>query len=67
MVNTNLLKDVIRRKGYTMESLSKDVGISRTSLFNKMHNKNEFLISEINTIGRCLGLSKSQFHQIFFA
>ena len=67
MVNTKLLQDVIRRKGYTMESLSKDVGISRTSLFNKMHNKNEFLISEISTIGRCLGLSKSQFHHIFFA
>ena len=67
MVNTELLKGAIRRKGYTIESLSKDVGISRTSLFNKMHNKNEFLISEIDTIGRCLGLNKSQFHQIFFA
>ena len=67
MTNTKLLSEEIRKNGYTMESLANEIGLSRTGLFNKMHNITEFRISEINKISTVLNLKKRDMNRIFFA
>jgi hypothetical protein len=67
MVNTSLIKDKMRRNGYTISSLAKHLCLSRTGLFNKIHGIREFKISEINSIAIALHLSKADLNRIFFA
>jgi hypothetical protein len=67
MINTKLLQDKMRRNGYTISSLANHLGMSRTGLFNKIHGIREFKISEINSIGIALRLSKADLNRIFFA
>ncbi|MBR2474806.1 MAG: DUF739 family protein [Clostridia bacterium] len=66
MTRTDLLQGKMREKGVTIESLAIAVGISRTSMFNKIHNKVEFLISEVQKIAIVLGLSDEDVQLIFF-
>ena len=67
MTRTDLLQGKMREKGFTIESLAVAVGISRTSMFNKIHNKVEFLISEVQKIATVLVLSDEDVQLIFFA
>jgi hypothetical protein len=67
MVNTKMLQQEMRKKGYTLETLAGKIGRSRTGLFNKIHNKSDFRITEINAIIDVLKLKKSEANQIFFA
>ena len=66
-VNTVLFQDKMRRSGYTLETLSKAIGRSRTGLFNKVHNKHEFTTKEIILISETLKLNKTEKEKIFFA
>ena len=67
MVNTRLLQSEMRKNGYTIEALAKEIGRSRTGLFNKIHNIREFRITEINKISQVLKLKKTDVNRIFFA
>lgn len=67
MVDTKLLQEEMRKNGYTLETLAKEIGRSRTGLFNKIHNIREFRISEINNISVLLKLKKTDVNRIFFA
>lgn len=67
MVNTKDLQIKMQKNGYTLESLSQAIGISRTGLFNKIHNIKEFRVSEIKKISELLKLKKSEMTHIFFA
>lgn len=67
MINTKLLQEEMKNHGYTLEKMAAELGKSRTCLFNKIHNKTEFRLSEINEITRILKLSKAVSCRIFFA
>ena len=67
MTNTKKFQGKIREHGYTIESLSKVIGLSRTGLFNKMHNKSEFTASEIAAIVKALSIDVTEEREIFFA
>lgn len=66
MGETKLLQAAMRDKGYTLDRLAGEIGMSRTGLFNKIHNKTEFRVSEIHRIARILKLNKADTAKIFF-
>lgn len=67
MTDTLEIKKIIRMKGFTLETLSKKIGISRTSLSYKINNIVEFNAQEIKHIQKILELSNEQRDHIFFA
>lgn len=66
MTDTLEIKKIIRMKGFTLDTLSKKIGISRTSLSYKINNIVEFNAQEIKHIQKILELSNEQRDQIFF-
>lgn len=67
MTNTSDFQGKMRGRKYTLDTLSKDMGISRTALFNKIHNKQEFVASEIQNVKVLLDLTDEDVQGIFFA
>ena len=67
MVNTSKLQGVMRENGHTVKSLAEALGLSLSGLHNKIHNKREFLTSEVATIGKLLNLEWTDVVNIFFA
>ena len=67
MTDTLEIKKIIRMKGFTLDTLSKKIGISRTSLSYKINNIVEFNAQEIKHIQKILELSNEQRDYIFFA
>ncbi len=67
MVDTKELQLKMQKNGYTLESLAAEMKLSRTGLFNKIHNLSEFRVSEINKISTLLKLKKTELTNIFFA
>ena len=67
MTDTLEIKKIIRMKGFTLDTLSKKIGISRTSLSYKINNIVEFNAQEIKHIQKILELSNEQRDQIFIA
>lgn len=67
MTDTLEIKKIIRMKGFTLDTLSKKIGISRTSLSYKVNNIVEFNAQEIKHIQKILELSNEQRDHIFFA
>lgn len=67
MTDTLEIKKIIRMKGFTLDTLSKKMGISRTSLSYKINNIVEFNAQEIKHIQKILELSNEQRDHIFFA
>ncbi len=67
MTNTEKLQGKMREKKFTIKSLASEVGLSSTALFNKIHNKKEFLVSEVQSIGGALALDGDEIQAIFFA
>ena len=66
MTDTLEIKKIIRMKGFTLDTLSKKIGISRTSLSYKINNIVEFNAQEIKHIQKILELSNEQGDHIFF-
>lgn len=56
MNDTKRIQAAMRYKGYTLKTLSKPMGITPTTLFNKIHNKSEFTASEILFLCDKLGI-----------
>lgn len=67
MTNTEKLQGKMREKGFTLKTLSSMVGLSPTGLFNKIHNRKEFFVSEVQIIGEALALNYDEVQDIFFA
>lgn len=67
MTDTLEIKKIIRMKGFTLDTLSKKIGISRTSLSYKINNIVDFNAQEIKHIQKILELSNEQRDHIFFA
>ncbi len=66
MTQTAKLQAKMKENGYTIKTLSKKVGLSHTGLFNKIHNKKEFVVSEVQLIGQVLCLNEKDIREIFF-
>lgn len=66
-VNTEGFQNLMRRNGFTLETLSEELKLSRTGLFNKIHNKTEFKASEMAKISVLFKMNKSEKDKIFFA
>ena len=66
-VNTEGFQNLMRRNGFTLETLSEELKLSRTGLFNKIHNKTEFKASEMAKISVLFKINKSEKDNIFFA
>lgn len=66
MTDTDELKKLIRMSGYTLNDVSKQIGISKTTLSYKINNKVEFSVSEIKKIQTILNLTDTQRDFIFF-
>ena len=66
-VNSKAFQIEMRKNGHTLDSLARILGLSRTGLFNKIHNKSEFKASEMGAIATLFKLSKTKKDDIFFA
>ena len=66
MTNTLKLQAKMKEKGFTITTLASKVGLSPTGLFNKIHNKKEFVVSEVQLVGEALCLDKKEIQDIFF-
>jgi hypothetical protein len=67
MTDTLELDYAIKRAGLDREKVASKMGISITTLFNKLHNKVEFKVSEIVKLKTMLNLNQEQTNLIFFA
>lgn len=67
MTDTLTLKSILLLKGYTIENIAKEMGLSATSMSYKINNRVEFKSSEIKRMQAILGLSNKQRDAIFFA
>lgn len=66
MTKTDKLQGKMREAGMTIEKLATAVGLSRTGLFNKIHGKREFLVSEVAKICKLLDIGDTEMQVIFF-
>lgn len=66
MTNTPKLQAKMKEKGFTITTLASKVGLSPTGLFNKIHNKKEFVVSEVQLVGEALCLNEKEIQDIFF-
>lgn len=54
----------VEANGTTMSSVADALGISRSSLFNKLRGSNEFSLSEAFNLSRMLGLSLDDLYEL---
>lgn len=66
MVQENLLHAEIVRKGYSLPTFAKKLGIAKTTFYRKIRGEGEFSRLEIQRISELLELSKDQIFEIFF-
>lgn len=65
--NINKLKGKITENGYTMKTLSKEIGLCEVSLRKKINNnKSEFSLSESLKVKKILNLTTNEYVEIFF-
>ena len=65
-VDLPTLKSYIEHSGYKTTYIAQFMGISRPSLFNKMHGRTDFTIMEVYKLSQLLGLSDNDVINIFF-
>lgn len=66
MTKTNLLIEKIERSGLKINYLANLLGISRTSIRNKINNRTAFKVSEMQQLSQALNLSDDEMKLIFF-
>lgn len=65
MTNTKMLKKAIKNSGLSVIFIAEKMGITRQTLYNRMNNKSEFLVSEIEILTQLLKLSRTERDEIF--
>lgn len=65
MINSELLRDTIKRTGRKNKYIAESIGISENSLRNKINCKTEFTASEIVELTKILKLSRKDVSDIF--
>ena len=67
MTNTDLLMQYIKNSGLKLQFIADKMGISRTALNMKIHNKSEFRTGEIEVLCGLVGIdSVDERHKVFF-
>lgn len=64
--NINKLKGKITENGYTIKTLSAEIGLCETSLRRKINDKSDFTLSESLKVKDRLHLSTDDYLDIFF-
>lgn len=66
-MNTQVLKGKIVETGTTMEAVSAQIGVDRSTFYRRMKsNGNNFTVEEMKKIASILHLSKDEAISIFF-
>lgn len=65
LVNIDLLRRKFEDSGMTITAIAKKSGILRETLYNRMNGIGEFTASEITSLTRVLGLTKTDRDKIF--
>lgn len=66
MPNMGLLKRAIDESGFKQQYIAKRLGISHYAFVNKLKNKTEFLVSEVQLLCELLSIDNSYRGSIFF-
>lgn len=61
------LRGRIKEYGYTQKTLANTININSSTLSEKLNNKYEFTVDEINAICKCLKIPKVEIGEYFFA
>lgn len=67
MFEKNKFRAKVIENGYTLEEISKKIGINSTTLYRKMNGESDFTRSEIQMLRDLLGLDAKSADAIFFA
>lgn len=67
MTNTNKMLGKIVENGYTRESFSAAIGMSRRAFYNKMCGKTDWTVSEMEKICDTLNIPRTDMADYFFA
>lgn len=68
MTDTQLLRKRIKKSGFKMQYIAEKLGISRFTLLQKIENKSDFRVSEVEALCNLLGIdSLEEKNCIFFA
>lgn len=65
IMNKNLLKSIIYKKGLTIKKVAEMLGITRISLSIKISGKTPFSIKDIKNLRKILGLTDKEIIKIF--
>lgn len=66
MVNVAKLRGKIAEKGYTINSLAKEIGVSKSTLYRKFAAEGDtFTIGEAGAIAKSLALDATEAQEIF--
>ena len=66
MVDTRRLEELIVQKGIKKKNIAKNLHISSGSLANKLNNRTEFKVSEIEKLCGSLGIHYDEIPHYFF-
>ncbi len=66
MTNSELLKQRMDDSGYKLRFIAEKIGLSYQGMMNKVNNKHEFTVSEIQGLCTLLNISQSEREEIFF-
>lgn len=67
LVDVNKLRGKIVERGYSISSLSKEIGLEKTTFYRRLSDSGcSFTIGEIDRIAECLHLSEAEAVSIFF-
>ena len=66
MVDIDALKQEIEDSGMTIKSIPDKLGVNRYTIYNKLNDKTEFTVSEIERLSDILHLTAGQRNAIFF-
>lgn len=68
MVNVAKLRGKMAEKGYTINSLAKEIGVNKATLYRKFAAAGDtFTIGEAGAISKSLALTPAEAQEIFFA
>lgn len=66
-MNAELIREIVKLKKITLDELSKEIGVDRSTLYRKLENDGEtFKVSEMKKLISALDLTPEDVNHIFF-
>lgn len=65
MVDTELLRERMKRCGYTQKEMAKRLGITQPNLSQKINNKRRLSIDQMIEMSEALGIKPSEYRRFF--